>query len=132
MTAPSSDQTNPTPEEVANLKRLAAGIIRTQGNRFIKELLRDKGIRIGANKDDFERNLTEAIETGKLRLKDIDYWLSQVEGWGNQHVYLYKISTTLRKDLTKPKIRQRVQDAALEHVWGLARDMPDLLRIFLC
>jgi hypothetical protein len=42
----------PTPAQVANLKRLAAGIIRVQGNRFIKELLRDKGIRIGVNKDD--------------------------------------------------------------------------------
>jgi len=27
-------------------KRLVAGIIRAQGNRFIKELLRDKGIRV--------------------------------------------------------------------------------------
>ncbi|MGH8643154.1 MAG: hypothetical protein ACREX4_01315 [Gammaproteobacteria bacterium] len=81
----------PTLDQVANLKRLAAGIIRVQGNRFIKELLRDKGIRIGVNKDDFERTLTEAIETGKLGLEDIDNWLKLVEGWGNQHVYLYNI-----------------------------------------
>jgi hypothetical protein len=110
-------QTPPPPGQIADLKRLAAGIIRAQGNRFVKELLRDKDIRIGANKDDFERNLTEAIETGKLRLDDVDDWLKRVEGWGNQHVYLYKISSTLRKDLTKPKIRQRVKDAGLEAVW---------------
>lgn len=30
----------PTPDQVADLKRLVAGIIRAQGNRFIKELLR--------------------------------------------------------------------------------------------
>ena len=63
-------QVPPTPSQIADLKRLAAGIIRVQGNRFIKELLRDKGIRIGVNKDDFERNLSEAIETGKLGLED--------------------------------------------------------------
>ena len=107
----------PTPAEIADLKRLAAGIIRAQGNRFIKELLRAKGIRIGANKDDFERNLNAAIESGTLRLHDVDDWLKLVEGWGNQHVYLYNIPSTLRKDLTQPKIRQRAQDAGLENVW---------------
>jgi hypothetical protein len=41
-----------------------------------------------------------------------------VEGWGNQHVYLYNISPALRRDLTKPRIRQRVRaDANLEKVW---------------
>ena len=118
MTFIKSSLQTPTADEVADLKRLAAGIIRDQGNRFIKELLRDKGIRIGVNKDDFERNLTEAIETGQLVLSDINSWHKQVEGWGNQHVYLYSISSTLRKDLTKPKISQRVQqNSELASVW---------------
>ena len=92
--------------EIATLKRLAAGIIRAQGNRFVKELLRKKNIRIGVNKDDFERHLSEAIESGQLTLEDVETWLNEVEGWGNQHVYLYNISSTLRRDLTQPKIRQ--------------------------
>src|ERR1700704_3158219 len=104
MIPPSEDLPGPpTPGEIVDLKRLTAGIIRAQGNRFIKELLRDKDIRIGVTKDDFERNLNEAIENGNLRLDDVAEWLKSVEGWGNQHVYLYNISTTLRKDLTKPK-----------------------------
>ena len=110
-------QPPPTPNQIAALKQLAAGIIRIQGNRFIKELLRAKEIPIGVNKDDFERNLIEAIETGKLGLIDVDDWLKVVEGWGNQHVYLYNISSTLRKDLTKPKIRHHVEDAGLGNVW---------------
>lgn len=118
MTSANEDQQSPpAPRHIADLNHLAAGIIRTQGNRFIKELLRAKGVRIGINKDDFERNLTEAIETGKLTLSDVSDWLKAVEGWGDQHVYLYNISTTLRKDLTKPKIRQRVKDAGLDEVW---------------
>ena len=64
--SPTNNPTPPTPVQVVNLKRLAAGIIRAQGNRFVKELLRDKKIRIGENKDDFERNLTAAIESGQL------------------------------------------------------------------
>ena len=120
-------QAPPSSDEIANLKRLAAGIIRAQGNRFIKELLRAKRIRIGVNKDDFERNLTEAIESGFLRLTDVDEWLKLIEGWGNQHVYLYNISRTLQQDLTKRKIRRRVHDAELDHLWeaSTALEFPD-------
>ncbi len=107
----------PDPREVADLKRLAAGIIRAQGNRFIKELLRAKGIRIGVNKQDFERHLKQAIESGQLGLGDADKWLKSVEGWGNQHVYLYNISPKLRRDLTPRKIRQRARQAGLDGVW---------------
>jgi hypothetical protein len=81
-------------------------------------LLRDKGIRIGVNKDDFERNLSDAIETGQLRLKDVDGWLERVEGWGNQHVYLYNISSTLREDLMESDVlRDRVRKSGYEEVW---------------
>ena len=110
--------------EIAVLKRLAAGIIRAQGNRFIKELLRAKKIRIGTNKDDFERGLSDAIESGQLTLEDVQTWLNEVEGWGNQHVYLFNISSTLRRELTLPKIRERVSaNAELAAVW----DAPTVL-----
>lgn len=103
MTSASEDPpTSPFPDQIAALKRLTAGIIRDQGNRFIKELLRDNHIRIGTTKDDFEANLNAAIESSALKLEDVATWLKSVEGWGYQHVYLYNISSTLRKDLTKP------------------------------
>jgi len=111
-----TDENPATSAEIADLKRLASGIIRAQGNRFVKELLRGK-IRIGTNKAEFELNLTEAIEKGQLTLRDVRSWLASVEGWGNQHVYLYTISSTLRRELTEPKIRKRVTDAGLEGVW---------------
>jgi len=108
----------PSAREIADLKRLAAGIIRAQGNRFIKELMRDKKIRMGANKEDFNRNLDAAIESGTLRLDDVDRWLKRVEGWGNQHVYLYRISDALRATLTEPKIVENVAGARLKKVWN--------------
>ncbi len=92
----------PPPVEIEALKRLAAGIIRAQGNRFVKDLLRSKDIRIGGNKDEFQANLTAAIESGELTLEDVRTWLTSVEGWGDQHVYLFNISSTLRKELTEP------------------------------
>jgi hypothetical protein len=113
-----SAQPVPPQADIATLKRLAAGIIRVQGNRFIKDLLRAKGIPIGANKDEFQLRLAEAIENGQLALDDIREWLANVEGWGNQHVYLYTLSLTLRRTLVEADIRKRVSDADLDSVWN--------------
>lgn len=127
-------QTPPTQQEINDLKRLAAGIVRAQGNRFIKELMRDQGITLGANKNDFERNLSTAIEDGDLRLATVAAWLQSVEGWGNQHVYLYALTSTITRDLTEPKLRQAVSSAGLGHLWNVATvlafpDEPELISI---
>jgi len=108
----------PTADEIRSLKRLAAGIIRAQGNRFIKELMRANEITLGTTKDDFERNVTAAIEAGHLRLADVEAWLSDVEGWGNQHVYLYALTSTVTKDLTAPKLRQATIAGGYEAKWN--------------
>ena len=114
----------PTPQEIAELTRLAKGIMRAQGNRFIKELLRrkkaelpERKIRIGATKEDFEQNVLQAIGDGDLRLKDFDDWTEEVEGWGNQHVYLYAVPDGVRDQLTPAAVRQKAAAAGLDHVW---------------
>jgi len=108
----------PPETDITALKRLAAGIIRVQGNRFIKDLLRAKGIPLGANKDEFQLHLAEAIENGLLVLDDVSEWLSNVEGWGNQHVYLYSLSPSLRQGLVDETIRANVSAAGLDAVWN--------------
>src|SRR5712691_10373878 len=60
-----------------------------QGNRFIKELLRSKKLPIGTNKEQFEQHLREAISGGQLTRADVLDWLRDVEGWGNQHVFVF-------------------------------------------
>ncbi len=107
----------PAADEIATLKRLTTGIIRSQGNRFIKELLRRKNIQIGENKNDFVKHLTKAIEKGQLKLADIGEWLREVEGWGDQHVYVYRLLPQVCKDLNETSIYQAVKRARLERVW---------------
>jgi hypothetical protein len=72
------------------LKQAVSRIVLTQGNAFIKELLRSNGITIGSTKADFERNLMAAIDEGKLTQAMVEQWLAEVEGWGNQHIYLFR------------------------------------------
>jgi hypothetical protein len=72
------------------LKDAVRSIIIVQGNEFIKELLRKHKLQIGTKKADFSKNILAAIDAGTLTRQMIEDWLSEVEGWGNQHIYLFK------------------------------------------
>lgn len=101
------------------LKELARGIVMAQGNVFIKELLRSKNRRIGTTKADFILNLNNAIDDGGLTEADFETWLDRVEGWGNQHVYLYgwvrpKGDTTWNDP---SRVRERAKAAGLLKHW---------------
>lgn len=128
------DNSPPTRKELKTLERLVPGIITAQGNQFIKELLRDLGIRIGVTKADFEQNLREAIRNGQLRLADVEAWLERVEGWGNQHVYLFNVPDALRPGLIPSRIKSKATRAGLAHLWDAQTslkfpDEPELTRI---
>lgn len=73
------------------LKELGRKVAVAQGNAFIKELLRDSGARIGATKEDFANNLDSAIEEDIITQDKLEAWLVQVEGWGDQHLYLFQV-----------------------------------------
>ncbi|ESZ18496.1 hypothetical protein [Mesorhizobium sp. L48C026A00] len=76
-----------------DLKDQVRTIILSQGNHFIKELLRQHSIKIGTTKKDFAKNIADAIEDGTLTQEKIETWLEEVEGWGNQHLYLFEAPT---------------------------------------
>ncbi|MDA5192671.1 hypothetical protein [Govanella unica] len=80
-------------EDKRQLKDSVRSIILTQGNEFIKELLRKHKIQIGTKKADFSKNILAAIDAGTLTRQMIEDWLSEVEGWGNQHIYLFQTPT---------------------------------------
>ncbi len=104
--------------EKAKLRKLVDGIIQSQGNRFIKELLRSKDITIGKNKTDFEKHLNGAIDDGKLKLVDVEEWLNRVEGWGEQHVYLYRLPELAIVHLNEEKVYKKVVDGRMKGLWN--------------
>jgi hypothetical protein len=77
-------------------------LVLLQGNRFIRELLRSKELPLGTNKEQFEAHLREAIADGRLTPADVQEWLGDVEGWGNQHVFVFDVP-----DRTADSVRQR-------------------------
>jgi hypothetical protein len=86
--------------DMSDAIKIANKIIRVQGNVFIKDLLRKKKriearIRIGNTKEDILENLVEAIKAGYIVRADLEAWTQEVEGWGKQHVYLYRVAKNL-------------------------------------
>jgi hypothetical protein len=117
-----SDETDDsmTAAEKGRLRRLVRGIVLAQGNVFIKELLRKKGIRIGATKADFEENFLKAISEGKLREQDVSDWLDEVEGWGDQHVYLFRVPDTVANSTlwVSPKnVAVKIKNTGMAKLW---------------
>lgn len=115
-------QVLPSSEEREQLERLVKGIVVAQGNDFVKELLRERGIRIGTTKSDFERNLLEAIGGGRLVREDIEEWLDRVEGWGDQHIYLYNVPAAIARDpvwRSAAAVRKRIEEAGYGDYWNV-------------
>src|SRR5207302_8043648 len=79
------------------------------------------GVRIGITKADFERNLMKAIDDGTIRREHIEEWLAEVEGWGNQHIYLFKVPSALAKDdiwSDSSKLQKKVVKAGFGDLWN--------------
>lgn len=74
-------------------------LVLLQGNRFIRELLRANGLPLGTNKEQFEAHLREALADGQLTPAQIQDWLSDVEGWGNQHLFVFDVPPDAAIDL---------------------------------
>jgi len=115
---PAAPEAPLTVKEAADLRRLVGGIIRAQGNRFLKELLRKNDITLPSDKAGFESSLLGAIDAGKIRLSHVQAWLDLVEGWGNQHVYLFRVLPSLRASLDEQVLLSRVRQVGLDALWG--------------
>ena len=104
--------------EKADLKTFALNIVRGQTNVYIKELLRDNNVRIGATKEDFDKNLVAAIDEGVISREILESWLDGVEGWGQQHVYPFRLPRAIGDAFsTAANARSQVVEAGLGDLW---------------
>ena len=110
----------------SQLKRKVTQIVLAQGNIFIKELLRSNNIPIGNTKAEFAENLNAAIDAGALTQPVIEAWLDQIEGWGNQHVYLFEPPSILRRKI-RPALETSKYAELLDRKIGY--EFPDKLAL---
>ena len=99
------------------LKEQVEQILLMQGNQFIKELLRNNSLPIGSTKKNFLTNINKAIDEDHLTRAMIEQWLKEVEGWGNQHLYLFH-TPDIKADQVKQKIEQSEHAGLIEQGFG--------------
>jgi hypothetical protein len=81
---------------------------------WIQRLLKDKGQSATGNKPDLRRRVEDCLEDETLEASDLVDLLDQVEGWGNQHVYLYKASGALIAALSdEKKLKEKLRKLRL-------------------
>jgi len=107
----------PSISDQRKAQRLVQEIILEQKNTYIKELLRKYSVPGGATKAQFEDRLDQAITDGTITLDHLKEWIDETEGWGDEHVYLYRLPKTVCVDLFK-KAESRARQAGLGHLWN--------------
>jgi len=104
---------------VEKARKLIEDVILVQGNAFIKELLLGKDIRGGVTKKDFRKQLDAAVGDGTITYDDLTAWIDDTEGWGDEHIYLYKVSTPVKRLLAEAKYaEERVRKAGFGAIWN--------------
>lgn len=98
-----------------DLHDLVKQIVLKQTHRYIMELLRSHDLPIGRTPAEFEKNVLDAVDSGKLTAAHIVDWLSEVYGWGNHFVYPYRVSARQAADWSTPRrVTNRVRRAKLD------------------
>jgi hypothetical protein len=111
----------PSRGEISRARSLIRQVILAQNNIYIRELLREKGQRIGGTKEEFEENLNNAINSGAITYAELTAWVAEVEGWGDEHVYLYTVPDRLANDRVWREtslVEARVKAAGLGKHWN--------------
>ena len=116
------------------LKEVVRKVVLAQGNIFIKELLREHGGPLGSTKQEFLDNLERAIDEERITGPILRAWLAQVEGWGEQSVYLYTVPRALRNraEWRNPELlRAALGAAGFPSVWDAdsSPEYPDSLKL---
>ena len=106
----------PDATDVDKALELLKTVILVQKNIYIRQLLRAHKVPAGDNKAQFEERLQGAIEDGTITLQDVQGWLDETEGWGDEHVYLYCVPAKLADELPA-NARRRATRADLGALW---------------
>ncbi|MBV8545894.1 MAG: hypothetical protein JO093_12640 [Acidobacteria bacterium] len=105
--------------DIRKAQRLVDEIILSQKNMYIKELLRNHNIPAGATKSQFKEHLDTAISEGTITLDDLKKWVEETEGWGDEHIYLYRVPKRICAEVST-SAEARVMRGNFGHLWNAA------------
>lgn len=97
------------PEE--ELDRLIV-LVCSHTNPQLRRLLQAYGLPVSGSKAVIEARIREALANDIIQPSNLVVFLNEVDGWGNQHLYLYRVSQPeLDRWSTERKFRNRLEAA---------------------
>lgn len=71
-------------------EQLALDLLLDHRSDFVRDFLRESDLPVSGTKAELRERLEGALGAGTIGIGDIIEHLDDIEGWGNQHVYLYQ------------------------------------------
>jgi len=92
----------------------------------IKGFLKEEDLKVSGKKEVLRARVREAIDSGKTDASDLVTLLDTIEGWGNQHVYLYQAPEGETK-VWKSEARAKTRLKKIDHEGLFNRRRPLVL-----
>ena len=81
---------------------------------FVHEFLRGRGLPFSGTKEKLRQRLEEYLQEGSVEAIDLLRLLNKIEGWGNQHIYLYRAAERLIEPwTTESSVQERLEKVGL-------------------
>lgn len=109
------DYEAPTDEEVEALFEY----LLDHPKRLLRQFLRGHDLPVSLTKTDLRGRLARAVETGEVAVADLISLLNEVEGWGDQHIYLYRSTPRQAEDFSSPlHLRSILKEHGVLHLYN--------------
>lgn len=91
---------------------------------FTQEFLRGRDLHFSGTKDKLRERLEGYLSDGRLEAPDLVRLLNAIEGWGNQHIYLYKASDqSIEPWLEEDSVKERLSNFGLAGLFDHPRPL---------
>jgi hypothetical protein len=91
---------------------------------FMQEFLRARGLPFSGTKAKLRERVEGYLGDGRVEAAELVQLLNEIEGWGNQHIYLYKASDQLIKPwLKEDSARERLANLGASDLFNRRRPL---------
>lgn len=86
--------------------------------RLLKGFLQEHQLPTSGIKESIHKRITEAVADGKVAVTELIELLNDLEGWGNQHIYLYRSNRAAQAWDSEQKVQAILKKNNLLHLFN--------------
>lgn len=123
MGLPESDESENATEE-ADDPQVLIDLLFKHRLDVIRGFLKEKGLPASGNRKKIRKRLEDGLDAESISCDEIVHLIDRVEGWGNQHIYLFRAGDELIERWgTEAKARARLRTVGHEDLFNARRPL---------